>query len=136
MIVLDTNVISEVLRPVPDERVELWLLGLPADEAAVAAPTVAELYYGIEQLPQGRKRDGLQLELKQVLDGMYVLPFDEASALIYSKLAAERRRAGRPVQAIDCQIASVAISAGAVVATRNVLDFTHEGLELINPWET
>ena len=136
MIVLDTNVISEVLRPVPNERVELWLLGLPADEAAVTAPTVAELYYGIEQLPQGRKRDGLQLELKQVLDGTSVLPFDEASALVYSKLSAERRRAGRPVQVIDCQIASIAKVADAAVATRNVSDFVHDGLDVINPWET
>ncbi len=123
MIILDTNVLSETLRPTPSTR--------------VPAITESELLYGIALLPAGRRRQSLEsvagLIFAEDLAGR-VLPFDRAAAREFADIAASRRRAGRPISEADARIAAIARSRGAAVATRNVGDFAGCRLELIDPW--
>lgn len=137
MILLDTNVISELMRPEPSPAVLDWFGAQDAANLFISAVTEAELRTGLATLPEGPRRDRLQ----SALDGMVeedfpgrVLPFDGAAARAYAEIAARRRAAGRPIAEADCQIAAIAMAAGAPVATRNVKDFDGCGIELINPW--
>jgi len=130
VIVLDTNVISELTRPAPMPRVMSWL-----DSLAV---TAAELLYGVARLPTGRRKT----ELAAAVDGLLsddfqgrVLAFDEAAARRYADIVAARERIGRPIGAADAQIAAICQTIGAALATRNTLDFDGAGVELINPWK-
>ena len=137
MIILDTNVLSETLRPMPSATVLEWMRSEPALALFTAAITEAELLYGIALLPDGRRRRSLE----EVVDRIFaedladrVLPFDSAAAHEFADLAASGRRAGRPIAEADARIAAIARSRGAALATRNVGDFVGCGLELINPW--
>ena len=137
MIILDTNVLSETLRPMPSATVLEWMPSEPALVLFTTAITEAELLYGIALLPDGWRRRSLE----EVLDRIFaedladrVLPFDSAAAHEFADLAASRRRAGRPIAEADARIAAIARSRGAALATRNVGDFVGCGLELINPW--
>ena len=137
MILLDTNVISELMRAAPSQAVLDWFGAHEAADLFLSAVTEAELRTGIAILPEGQRRDRLQ----SALDGMIaedfpdrVLPFDSAAARAYADIAARRRAAGRPIAEADCQIAAIAMAAGAPVATRNVKDFDGCGVAVINPW--
>jgi predicted nucleic acid-binding protein len=137
MIVLDTNVLSELMRARPDTGVLAWLDAQEADTLLVSAVTVAELMYGIERLPQGKRRAGLLLAACMILDEDFegrVLPFDGAAAARYAVMAAQRERAGSPIGMADCQIAAICLSTSATLATRNTKDFQDLGLPLIDPW--
>jgi len=138
VIILDTNVISELTRPAPTPGVISWLDSLAADDVATTAVTAAELLYGVARLPTGRRKT----ELAAAVDGLLiddfqgrVLAFDEAAARRYADIVTARERIGRPIGAADAQIAAICQTIGAALATRNTLDFDGTGLELINPWK-
>lgn len=137
MIILDTNVVSELVRATPDNRVYEWLARQSAESIFLTSITEAELHYGVQLLPDGRRKHDLAEALRQMLDIDFrgrLLPFDSSAAALFGQLAAHRRRIGRPIAIADAQIAAIARSRGAGIATRNVDDFLECGLELINPW--
>jgi hypothetical protein len=137
MIVLDTNVLSETLRPAPSARVLEWMRSEPASALFTTAITGSELLYGVALLPEGRRRQSLEsvvgLIFAEDLAGR-VSPFDSAAAREFADIAASRHRAGRPISEADACIAAIARSRGAALATRNVGDFAGCRLELIDPW--
>ncbi|MBI3041989.1 MAG: type II toxin-antitoxin system VapC family toxin [Betaproteobacteria bacterium] len=138
MIVLDTNVLSELMRPAPTGVVVRWVAGQPAMNLYTTSITQAEILHGIMLLPSGRRRNALEAVAEAMFKeefGDRVLPFGSDAARLYARIAAERRRVGRPVSHFDAQIAAIARSHGAAVATRNVTDYDHCGIKLINPWE-
>jgi predicted nucleic acid-binding protein len=135
MIVLDTNVISELTRQTPDDRVLAWVDG--QDEMAVATTTVAELLYGVARLPVGARKSKLAdaiRELTEVRLKDNVIAFDRTAASHYAEIVAGRGRIGRPMGVADGQIAAICRAHGAALATRNVRDFEETGITVINPW--
>jgi predicted nucleic acid-binding protein len=137
MIVLDTNILSELMRTEPEPRVDRWLAAQPAASVFISAITEAELRYGIALLPIGKRRASLRALLQEILaedfDGR-ILPFDSPAAAAFAEIAADRGKAGTPVSQADAQIAAIARSRGAALATRNVADFQGCGVEVIDPW--
>ena len=139
MIVLDTNVLSEMMRLEPASVVDAWLARQPLASLYTTVITRAEILYRLATIPLGRRRTALEREFRDMLEADFtgcVLVFDGAAAESYARFMAQRRRAGRPVGHQDGQIAAIALSRGAAVATRNTADFNGGGLELINPWAT
>lgn len=137
MILLDTNILSELMRPTPEAAVEQWLAGQPAASVFISAITEAELRYGVALMPSGKRRSALAVEIENMLGEDFsgrILPFDSPAAVAFAEIAAERRQAGRPISQADAQIAAIARSRGAALATRNVPDFEGCGVEIINPW--
>lgn len=139
MVLLDTNVLSELMRPDPNEGVVRWIDEQPDDEVWVSAVTVGEIQLGVALLPQGRRKQLLTKIADQMLKEEFsekCLPFDFEAAGEYAKIVASRNHQGRPVTVEDAQIAAIAITADIVLATRNTKDFLGiAGLKLINPWE-
>jgi len=139
VILLDTNILSELMRPAPDLAVERWLAARPDASLFISAITEAELRYGAALLPSGKRRSALTAEvdgmLQEDFDGR-ILPFDRLAAQAFAAIAADRRRAGRPISQADAQIAAIARSRGASLATRNVPDFDGCGVEVIDLWST
>lgn len=137
MIVLDTNVISEVFRSRPDTRVVEWL-GALSGNVAVTAVTIAELLAGVQRLPDGRRkwdlRAGVDATLRPYRETRSILSFDEAAAEAYAEILSARESSGQPIGMADAQIAAICRVHGAVCATRNTKDFTGTGVELVNPW--
>ena len=136
-VLLDTNVVSELIRKSPDPAVEAWAAGVPLEELFFSAVGEAELRYGAAILPAGRRRQTLVSDIEKMLRDAFedrVLPFDSDAARIYADIAAVRRAAGRPVAPADCQIAAIARSRQLAMATRNVRDFEDAGIELVDPW--
>ena len=137
MIVLDTNVVSELLRPEPSAKVESWLAAQDGTQLYFTTVGEAELRYGVSILPAGKRRTALAKAVEGILEEDLrdrVLPFDRQAARAYASIAAERRAVGSPISQFDCQIAAIALSNGASLATRNTADFTDCGVSLINPW--
>lgn len=137
MILLDTNILSELMRPIPEPAVETWVGAQPASGMFISAITEAELRYGVALLPKGLRRGRLLAQLEAMLAEDFVgriLPFDSAAAGTYASIAAARRQAGRPISQADAQIAAIAASRGAAIATRNVSDFAECGITVLNPW--
>lgn len=137
MFVLDTNVVSELMRDVPQPEVLAWVDARARRDLFVTAITEAEIRTGIAILPAGRRRRDLAHAADRFLAGMFaerVLPFDAPAARTYAAITAERRAAGRPIGQLDCQIAAIARCRGASLATRNVSDFEGAGVALLNPW--
>ena len=137
MILLDTNVLSELAKLRPDPRVVAWTR---RSAPALAVPTiaVAEMAYGIEKLTAGRRRDAL-------LDALHHLGvefsdrlfgFNVAAAWAYGRILAAARRAGQPMAVPDAAIAAIALANACALATRNVKDFATTGLELVDPWRS
>ncbi|HEU0103492.1 MAG TPA: type II toxin-antitoxin system VapC family toxin [Mycobacteriales bacterium] len=137
MIVLDTNVVSELMRPVPSPLVTTWVRGLAPKEVATTSITVAEIGYGIARLPPGAHQDRLLVSAQQVFSAFpeQVLPFDHAAALEYGELVVTREGAGRPVSGFDAQIAAICRAHGAQLATRNTKDFVGTEIGLVDPWQ-
>ena len=137
MILLDTNVISELMRPVPSSVVESWMTGQPTASLFISAITEAELRYGLALLPEGQRRRNLLSQMEAMLAEDFagrILPFDRSSAVTYAQITAARRHAGRPIAQLDAQIAAIAAARGAAVATRNIADFDGCGVVVLNPW--
>jgi toxin FitB len=138
VIILDTNVVSEFTRPIPNAQVVKWMDRQPTILLYVAAVTEGELRYGVDNLPAGKRRDHLQTLVRRLLDVAFadrILPFDSSAAKVYSRILISRRLAGTPISLPDAQIAAIALSQSATLATRNTKDFQDIGLTLINPWE-
>jgi predicted nucleic acid-binding protein len=137
MIVLDTNVLSESLRPKPSPRVLEWMRAHSRTALFTTAITEAEIHFGLALLPTGRRRNALEVAVALIFEAELsgrVLPFDGAAAREYAVLAANRQRAGRPMSQADAQIAAIVRSRGATLATRNVADFDNCSFEVIDPW--
>lgn len=135
MIILDTNVVSELMRAHPDPVVLAWLDSV-VDDVVTTAITVAEIRYGIARLPEGRRRAALAAAADRTFAPLdqHVVPFDALAAFAYAEIVAARERSGSPVSAPDAQIAAITKYRNAVLATRNVRDFTGTGIEVVDPW--
>ena len=137
MVVIDTNVVSELMRLAPEPAVMAWFSRQDSADLYLTAVSEAELRAGAAILPSGRRRDRLAAEVDAVVREDFagrVLPFDSAAARAYAAIAASRRSAGRPILEADCQIAAIARARDAAVATRNGADFEHCGIAVIDPW--
>jgi predicted nucleic acid-binding protein len=137
VIILDTNVVSELFRPAPEKRVEAWLAAQDGAAVYFTAVGEAELRHGVAILPAGKRRKALIQAFEGILDEDFrdrILPFDRPAAQAYAIIAAERRANGRPISQFDCQIAGIARAYDAVLATRNVEDFAGCGIVVVNPW--
>jgi hypothetical protein len=137
MIVLDTNVISEIMKPTPEPHVLSWVDSVPAGETGVTAVTVAEILYGITRLPDGTRRRNLIVAAGEIFEQDFrdrVLVFDAAAAAEYATIVVEREAAGRPISMADAQIAAVCRVHHCTLATRNVGDFERTGVSTVNPW--
>jgi len=138
VIILDTNVISELTRPVSDSGVIAWLDSLPPEETAITAITAAELRYGVRRMPDGRRKTELSEAVSALINTDFrgrVEPFDVLAADQYADVVTVRERAGKPIGISDAQIASICRVLNATLATRNTPDFTGTGVDLINPWK-
>ena len=138
MIILDTNVISEITRPVSDSGVIAWLDSLPAEEIAITAITAAELRYGVRRMPDGRRKTGLSEAVNMLITTDFrdrVKPFDVLAADHYADVITAREHAGQPISTSDAQTAAICRVLNATLATRNTADFTGIGVDLIDPWK-
>jgi hypothetical protein len=138
VILLDTNVLSELMKAAPAESVVRWFSTQPATSLYTTSITQAEVLHGILLLPPGRRRSAFEAAADAMFEEEFagrILPFGSDAAHPYARIAAERRRAGRPISHFDAQIAAIAHCAGAAVASRNVADFDGCGIEMINPWD-
>ncbi len=138
MIVLDTNVVSELMRPAPAEAVVAWVDAQPPVELFLTSVTIAELLYGVGRLAEGARK----VELAGMIEAMLVedfddriIGFDSAAAAHYADVVVRRERAGRPISMADALVAATCRSHGAILATRNVDDFDETGLTIANPWD-
>ncbi len=139
MILLNANVLSELMRPEPNEDVIRWVDSVPDEDIWISAVTVAEIRLGLALLPNGRRKQNLARIAEEMLKEEFsekCLPFDFQAADEYAAIVSTRNRQGRPITVEDAQIASIAIAANLVLATRNTKDFLDiNRLDLINPWE-
>lgn len=138
MIVFDTNVISETLRPVPDPAVLNWMRTIPRHEVWTCAIVLAELFSGVDLMPAGKRQHLLREKMELLVPALFmdqVLSFDISAARAYGPILAARKTSGRPIDEIDAQIAAIAKANGATLATRNTADFEDCGVNLVNPWE-
>lgn len=137
MIVLDTNVLAEMLKPTPEAGVVAWMKGQSRASLFTTAITRGEIMRGIRILPEGQRRQALWDAALKIFNDEFVgrvLSYDNDSADLYAEIGATRRAAGRPISQFEAQIAAVTRSRGADLATRNVKDFEDCGIEVINPW--
>lgn len=136
MIILDTNVLSEFMRERPTPAVMRWARARPESSLYATSISEAEILRGIEVLPKGKRRDALASAARATLDdfGERILPFGSDAAKSFAIIAADRRRLGRPISIFDAQIAAIARTYGAPIATRDIAGFTDCGIDLIDPW--
>jgi predicted nucleic acid-binding protein len=137
MFLIDTNVISELMRATPAPSVLSWFSTQDPSTLYLSAVTEAELRTGIAILPEGQRREALKAALDATISEDFegrILPFDTDAAKAYAEIASIRRADGRPIADADCQIAAIARASGAIVATRNLRDFEGCGVDLVNPW--
>jgi predicted nucleic acid-binding protein len=137
MIILDTNVISELMKPSPTQAVIDWINQHPATDLFITAITLAEISYGIQSLPAGNRRTLLEKQFADTITKAFshrILSFDDAAALHYGKIMANRKASGKPLGAPDGQIAAIVYAHEFTLATRNVRHFVDCGLEIINPF--
>jgi predicted nucleic acid-binding protein len=137
VIVLDTNVVSELMRPAPDDRVVSWVDQYPARNVFITAVTAAELQYGVARLPNGRRKTVLTMQVAELLAEDFqgqILPFGVNAAAYYAQIAAAREQEGQPISMADAQIAAICLHHDAELATRNIKDFTDTGVHVHDPW--
>ncbi len=137
MKILDTNVISELMRRAPQPAVVEWISDQMASDLYVTTITLAEISYGLAALPKGKRRAALELAFKQLIHAGFedrVLSFDQRAAFFYGDVMAHRKSKGKPMSALDGEIAAIALSVNATVVTRNVKDFKNCHITTINPF--
>jgi len=137
VLVFDTNVLSELMRPTPNTVITSWGAERATSSLHFTAVSEAELRYGLAIMPPGRRRNGLAEGLERMLRIGFanrILPFDSAAASSYAEIAAARRAIGRPMPEADCPIAAIARSRDVAVVTRNVRNFADAGIDVIDPW--
>ncbi|MBA8899463.1 type II toxin-antitoxin system VapC family toxin [Phyllobacterium sp. P30BS-XVII] len=138
MIILDTNIISEMMKLEPDARVVQWLGEQPVASLFITTITQAEILYGLSLLSDGKRKAALLGTAQSMFSEDFagrILPFDGSAAETYPEIFLERRRAGKTISQFDAQIAAITQSRGAKLATRNGKDFADCGLDIINPWQ-
>lgn len=137
MIIVDTNVVSELMKPSPAPVVRDWVRARRGIELFTTSITLAEIRYGIERLPAGRRKDLLKATADEVFAAFegQVLPFDAVAAAHYPVIVTGRDRAGIPIDGFDAQIASICHAYDAALATRNLKDFQDTGIDVIDPWQ-
>lgn len=138
MIILDTNLISEPLRPVPEPRVVAWMDAQPTETLFLTAISAAELRAGIARLPDGKRRSTLKDSLEHTILPLFtgrILPFDLDCTFAYASLVATSRKTGQSIATADAFIAAIARTHGFAIATRDVAPFQNAGLTVINPWD-
>ncbi|MEP7363978.1 MAG: type II toxin-antitoxin system VapC family toxin [Acidobacteriota bacterium] len=139
MTIVDTNVISEIMRLSPADSVRAWFSSHPRSSLFTTSISKAEILFGLEIMPIGRRRTAFEKEAEITFSVEFagrILPFDSDAARAFAQIAASQRSKGRPMSEFDAQIAAIARSLGATLATRNTVDFEHCGIELVNPWDT
>jgi predicted nucleic acid-binding protein len=139
MILIDTNVVSEITRDRPNRAVQKWFNAQSLQDLFLCTPVLAELRYGIERLPSGRRRDLLDDAIEKLLAEAFpnrILPFDRDAAYEFGRIVAARHRSGRPIATMDGLIAAVAIIHHAAIATHDVDDFSDIGIDVIDPFAT
>jgi hypothetical protein len=139
VIILDTNVLSALMRKAPEPPVVAWLDRQPAESVWITSITMFEARLGLALLPKGRRRQALETAFARLLEEDLqnrVLDFDSAAAMEAASLAAERQKTGRPVDVRDTQIAGIALARRATLATRNVRHFADLKVPVVDPWET
>ena len=137
MKILDTNVVSELTRPIPNTNVLEWVAQQPPEELYITAITEAELRFGVELLYPGRRRSELEAAMLRMVNTCFagrILPFKSSAAPIYAEIRAARRLMGRAIRELDCMIAAIARVHGATVATKDLYGFENCGVEVVNPW--
>jgi predicted nucleic acid-binding protein len=138
VIVLDTNVISEPVKPLADPVMIAWLDGQPRESLYLCAPVLMELLLGIMRLPDGRRKRGMTTAVQAVLAGYFAdrfLAFEREAAVAYASLASRASARGYSISVVDCQIAAIAAVHGFSVATRDIAPFRAAGVPVVNPWE-
>lgn len=138
MIILDTNVLSELIKPAPSKVVAGWLNAQPQSQLAATAMSLLEMRTGATVLAEGRRRVELLGLIDRLFDQMFgdsLLVFDAKAAIAFSEIVAQRRSAGRPIGTMDAMIAAVARTKEATVATRDIDGFSGIAVPLINPWD-
>ncbi len=137
MILLDTNIFSEMMKPHTDLHVASWIQEQQVEDLFFSTVSMAEIYGGIEMLPDGKRKEHMKLRAEAILGlfGNQVLSFGEMTAVVFGEILAQRKKIGRPIEKFDCMIASMAIVNRCVLATRNIKDFEGiSGLKVVNPW--
>jgi predicted nucleic acid-binding protein len=137
LIILDTNVVSEPMRPTPDHRVSGWIDRQNAEDLYLTAISLAELLVGVITMPAGKRRDRLEFAVNRLEHDKFlgrILPFDDNAAHAYAMLQSETRARGTPVEGADAEIAAIALAHGCPIATRDTTPFLTAGLKVINPW--
>lgn len=138
MMLLDTNILSEIMRPKPNVDVILWLNQQDSQSLFISSISIAEISYGLYVLPKGKRRQQLNIRFEQFVRKAFqfrLLDFDEQAASIYGKVMGEAKLTGHPMSIADGQIAAVALTKGFTLVTRNIKDFKYSGIMLINPFE-
>ena len=138
MIILDTNVLSELMKPTPAAKVVDWMAAQPSAGLYTTSITQAEILHGLMLLPRGRRRSALEAAATSMFEedfGGRILGFGTDAAPPYAQIPSNRRRAGRPISHFDAQIAAIARFTGAAIATRNLADFDGCGVTLVDPWK-
>ena len=138
MTIVDTNVISEIMRLSPSDAVRAWFSSNPRSSLFTTTISQAEILFGIEIMPIGKRRTAFEREAEITFSVEFagrILPFDSDAARAFAQISASRCLKGRPMSEFDAQIAAIARSLGATPATRNTADFAHCGVDLVNPWE-
>jgi len=137
MILLDTNIVSEMMKPAPQSSVVAWLDQQDEASLFICAPVLAELRFGAELLPAGKRRNGLIKVIDQIENDAFrgrILPFEHSAAGHYAKIAAARQHLGRPLNQMDGLIAAIALDHDAVLCTRDEDGFADLGVKIINPF--
>ena len=137
MIVVDTNVLSELLKPQPSDKVVDWIGKQPETDLFTTVITESEIFLGVELLPIGKRREGLLRVAKAIFEQDFagrIFDFESNAARLFATITAQRQALGRPINHADAQIAAITKRHGAKLATRNIADFEHCGISLIDPW--
>ena len=138
MIILDTNVVSELMREKPHENVKAWIAAQKPSDLSLTTITIAEIQRGLARLPKGKRRNALERSFSAFITEAFsgrIFSFDEEAAYIYGIVAAKREKEGFNTDAMDLMISAIVKAQKASIATRNTKDFDGCGFKVINPWE-